>query len=219
MKNTLLITFIILHYCIVPKTSNGAELYFLDGSRVLLYKIINWWYYAPPGEGDQLCGERLEYVKTGNAKVHYFDKKTQVTITIDGGFAPLLSVVRKCETCPAVYSVVGSWQEGEDLSSESPRLTIDELPFTNEYTLTIEGIDRKMVETIRTWEADLVFTLSGVVQGLQNGKIAVGDALDKLGKCQTDGGADVTQQKTYFTVRRSKDGPVLAKFWVAPSGG
>ncbi|WP_163340432.1 hypothetical protein [Desulfopila sp. IMCC35008] len=186
---------------------------------MLLYKIINWWYYSPPGEGDLLCGDSLEYVNTGNAKVHLSGKKTQMKITIDGGFAPLLSVVNKCETCPAVYTAVGFWQDSQYFSGERPHLLIEELPFSNEYALTIEGIDRKMFETVMAWETDLVFTLSGTVQGLQNGKIALGGAEDMLGKCQTVEGEKAHQQTTYFTVSRSVDEPVLMRFEIHSSSG
>lgn len=190
-------------------------MYFLDGNRVLLYKIINWWYYATPGESDRLCGDRVKYVNGGNAKVHHSVQDSKVKITIVGGFAPLLSAVSQCESCPVLYSIESSWQDVHFFTDSRSSLNIEESTFTNDYSLTIKGIDREEVESLMSMETDLVFTLSGRVQGLQNGKIALSRDGDLLEKCLTIGWRGLEPSKTYFTVSRSVDGPVLMSFEIA----
>ncbi len=46
MSKLSLVLFITFCLYSVPRSSLSEEVCFLDNSQVLLYKIINWWYYA-----------------------------------------------------------------------------------------------------------------------------------------------------------------------------
>ena len=208
--------FLTLMLCCIPRISPSAELYFLEDSQVLLYKIINWWYYAPAVESVQLCGDNVRYVNTGKSKVSYIENGSAMKISIDDGFAPMLSVVKECETCSGSYSGQSAWLNEEYFTGATSTLTIEEFAFTNEYSIIVKKIEKKAYAKFKEEEKLLVFTLTGVVQGLQDGKMAINPKSDFLEKCFESGINRLPESVAYLVVTNSDDGSTLMKFNISP---
>lgn len=203
---------LLLILCCFPRILSATELYFLDNSQILLYKIINWWYYAPDGESAQLCGDHLKYVNNGNGKVSYVIDSSAIKISTNEGFASLLSLVKECETCSTPYSIRSAWLNQRYFPGASATLTIKESAFTNEYSILIKKTGKDALSKLKDHEKQLVFTLSGQVQGLQDGKVALNPKSDLLEKCFARGQKHASKSLAHLTVTSSGDGSTLMKF-------
>lgn len=67
-------------------------------------------------------------------------------------------------------------------------------------------------------EKQLTFILTGTVQGLQNGKIALHPAGDFLGKCKESNEERLGLSAVDLAVALSEDGPQLLKFDLSSRG-
>lgn len=212
MSKKSILLFLALILCCIPRLSTTSELYFLDNSQVLIYKIINWWYHAPTEESGQLCGKNLRYVNTGESNVSYVENGSAIKISIDDGFASMLSIVKECEACSKPYSSQSAWLNDEYFPGASATLTIEESVFTNEYSILIEKTTNGTFAKIKGNKKQLVFTLIGRVQGLQNGKVALNPKSDFLKKCFDEGPKKSPGSLVYLVVTNSVDGSTLMKF-------
>jgi len=140
----LFIIVFISFFCL-PHTTVSQELYLLEGHQVLLYKIINWWYFAPNEDSVQLCGDLLEYKNIGNAKISFLQNGSIMKISIEGGFAPLLSVAADCERC-STTSTEAMWMNDTFFSNSKASLNIEELAHTNNYSIFIENINKNRLK-------------------------------------------------------------------------
>ena len=57
MKWFLSFTFLLSCFFIVNNDAFCSETYYIDNNRVLLYKIINWWYDCLPEESNLLWAQ------------------------------------------------------------------------------------------------------------------------------------------------------------------
>ena len=206
----LFIIVVISFFCL-PRTAVSQELYLLEGHQVLLYKIINWWYFAPNEDSVQLCGDLLEYKNIGNAKISFFQNSSTMKISFEGGFAPLLSVAEGCESC-SPSSTEAMWMNDSYFSNSKATLNIEESTENNKYSIFIENINKNRLNVLEEEEKQLAFILTGTVQGLQNGKIALHSAGDFLGKCKESNEERLGLSAVDLAVALSEDGPQLLKF-------
>jgi hypothetical protein len=85
--------------------------------------------------------------------------------------------------------------------------------------LTIESITPDQIHTLWQEESDLLFTLTGAVQGLQNGKVSLNSKGDILKKCQALRSGDKgLPQVTQVIVSLSRNGPELMRFEMKEDG-
>lgn len=195
-----------------PRISSTAEFYFLDNSQVLLYKIINWWYYAPIEESAQLCRENLRYVNKGESKVSYIENGSFMKISFENGFASLLSIVKESEAGSKPYITQSTWLSEEYFPGATATLTIDEFAFTNEYSILIKKVKKETVVKLQGEQKQLLFTLVGNVQGLQNGKVTLNPNSDFLEKCFDEGQINRPKLLAHVVVTNPSNNSPLIKF-------
>ena len=200
-----------------PQTTFSQELYLIEGHQTLLYKVINWWYFAPSEDSAQLCGDLLEYKNIGNAKISFLENDSAVKISFDGGFASLLSVVDVCKSC-SPNSEQAIWINDRYFAKSQVTLNIEELPYTNNYFIFIENVAINALKIIKENQKQMAFILTGTIQGLQNGKISLHSAGDFLGKCKISSEVLMPPATVSLVVRLSEDGPKLMEFTISVRG-
>jgi len=215
VRHLFIIVFISL-FCL-PRTTVSQELYLLEGHQVLLYKIINWWYFAPNEDSVQLCGDLLEYKNIGNAKISFLQNGSIMKISIEGGFAPLLSVIEGCESCSPT-STEAMWTNDTYFAKSKTTLHIEESAYNNNYSIFIENINKDRLKVLEETQNQLAFILTGTVQGLQNGKITLHPAGDVLEKCNESNERRLGFSAINLVVVLSEDGLQLLKFDLSSRG-
>ena len=199
----------------LPHATFSQERYLLEGNQVLLYKMINWWYFAPSEDSATLCGEFLEYRNIGNAKIRILENDSVAEISFADGFAPLLSVIGECETCSTPASTQARWINTKYFEGSKATLHIEESPHTNIFSIYIENIEKSASKVLKENQNQLAFILTGTVQGLQNGKIGLHPAGDILGKCTYSKKKTMGPSAVHLVVSLSEGGPPLIKFDVS----
>ncbi len=181
------------------------ENYYIDNQRVLLYKIINWWYDCLPEESILLCGSPIKYENRGNAHILYNDSEKKLTLGINGGFADMLALFKQCQGCPGPSHFDCTWLNRKYFSNGQAKMFSRRLP------ITIENVDRNQTRIIRSMAHHLVFAVEGVIGGLMNGRIALHPSGDMLKNCPKPGPFDEA-----FPIRlklfNSKTNEILATY-------
>ena len=193
-------------------SSSASQLYLLGGHQVLLYKIINWWYFAPAEESARLCGESLEYHVSGNAYVTFVEHDSALKISFKDGLAHLLSVVGGCDACSPAASVQATGLNQDYFKEARAVVTIEELPHSNDYSIMIRSISNEASQLLQNAQNQLTVILTGTVQGLQNGKITLNPSGDLLGKCTDSNISSTAPAATTLVVTLSVGGPQLMSF-------
>lgn len=138
-----------------------AETYYIDNNRVLLYKVINWWYDCLPGESENLCDRLVKYERRGDIIVEYNNYKMNLALKAEGGFAAQLSVPDlKC-----IWSDKTVFGDGTPVDITAGQLSIGEV--------TINNIDVTHYQRLQDIIQDLAVELEGRIAGLLNGQIAL----------------------------------------------
>ena len=187
------------------------ETYFLDDQRVLLYKIVNWWYDCLPEESSLLCGSKIKCRSTGDARVDYDEKKMALKLQINGGFADLVSIFKQCERCfGPEYLKCTRLNEKYFGSGEAVAVSID-MPGASAFHFL--KIDRNHARKIQSIEKDIVFELEGSVGGLLNGKIALHQAAETFIKtCPEISQNPEAAFPVFLNIVNADTGEVLAKY-------
>ncbi len=190
----------------------ASERYFLDGHETLLYKSINWWYYAPAEDAGKICGSTVRYSYQGRADHSYDESSRVLTIFPEDGFAELLSVLSSGGDLRRLAALQGN--KGNILSDDAgvPTLAIAEQPLSNKYSFSFNSIGvaeyRQLIKDVGSWQ----FVLSGKIRGLRSGKPALYRAPDNLRNCVKD--KPTGNNRIRFTLRISRRAGkgVLAEF-------
>ncbi len=187
-----------------------SETYYIDNNRVLLYKIINWWYDCLPEESSQLCGSLIKCQSKGNAQVEYNETEMILKLQIKGGFADLLSAFKKCEQCFGPSYLKCTWLNKKYFGSGEAVIVSNELPAMSAFT--IKHIDKKQGRLIRSIEKDIIFELEGVIGGLLNGKIALHQAGHFIKTCPGDTQSRNDSSPISLKIKNFHTKEVLAKY-------
>jgi len=148
-----------------------SEAYYIDNNRVLLYKIINWWYECLPDEANALCGRLIKYEKQKDIIIKYDQNKLNIVLTAKGGFATQISATDlKCTWSNRAY-----FGGGKPVDITSLQLSAGEF--------TINNIDANHYHRIKDILPHLTFELKGEIAGLLNGQIALHRAGPFIKKC------------------------------------
>lgn len=186
---------------------------------MLLYKIINWWYFAPAEESGKLCGESLEYHDSGNAHVTFVEHNSALKISFKDGLAHLLSVVGRCDACSPTASVQATGLDQDYFKDARAVLTIEELPHSNDYSIMIRNFTNEASQLLQNTQNQLAVILTGTVQGLQNGKITLNPSGDLLGKCTDSNKSSTAPATMTLAVALSVEGPPLLSFDISAEHG
>lgn len=186
-----------------------SETYYIGGNRVLLYKIINWWYDCLPEESNQLCGSLIKYQNKGNSQVEYDETESILKFQINGDFAGLLSIFKQCEQCFGPSYLKYTWLNKEYFGNGAA-IVSNNLPTISPFIII--NINKDYGLRIQDIEKDIVFELDGVIGGLLNGKIALHQVGDFLKTCPKIFHAHDNSFPISIRIINSKTKEVLAKY-------
>lgn len=200
---------LLLFFC---RQASADELYFLDGHRTFLYKTIHWWYYAPEEDAKKICGASVRYSYHGKIR-HSYDRSSMVlTVSLEDGFAGLLSVLSPDKNLRRSLTLQGKKGAALSEGAADPTLTIEEQPLSNRYVFSFKSITiaeyERLSKDITSWR----FVLSGRIWGLRNGKLSLYRSADNLRNCskKTQGTGD--QTRFILRISGKSDDNVLAEF-------
>ena len=204
---------------IVHPAWGASEAYFLGEQQVLLYKIINWWYFAPAGQSAELCGESISYENSGNARVDINSESSAAEISISTGCADMLSLITPCESCASKISVPSVWIDQNLFPDSKATLLIEVLAHTNNCSIIFQNVPNDTQKLLEDSQIQLVLTISGTVQGLTGSRIALDYSGDSQGKCRGSMGAAERAEPPAVTVKLSGKNPPLVRFnlWTGTS--
>ena len=202
----------ILSFCCVAQWACASETYSLGGRQVLLYKIINWWYFAPDENSEHLCGESISYKSSGSAEIHLSPDSSTMKLSFNQQCAPLLALVGNGGTSPAKTSMASSWVNEDYFTSHKATLTIEEKPHTNSCSITINNVLYEQQDNFLAHQNILTLSITGTVHGLGEGKMALSPAGDFLEKCSTTRDESTPPEAPVLTVSLTEQGPPLLKF-------
>jgi hypothetical protein len=193
-------------------SARATEVYLLGGQQVLLYKTINWWYFASAADSRQLCGESIAFRSSGTAEIHLSPHSSSMEISFNEECAPLLAMVGKSGVYPGTTSVNAFWMNKDYFTSPKATLTIEELAHTNNCSITVENVQYDQQDKLLANQSLLTLSVTGTVHGLMDGKVALSPAGDLLEKC----GALIDDSKhagpPILMVSLWNKGPPLLKF-------
>ena len=185
--NNIFITKWLLAFTIVvvfvSTTSNRAvcsEKYYINNNKVLLYKIINWWYDSLPEESHQICGSLIRCQTKDNIRIEYNAIEMKLRFNAKESFADLLSIFKECKQCWGPSYLELTWLNKEYFGDGKFMTSADK------YSYTFSHIERTNAQRIQSLADVIGLELEGVICGLMNGKIALHHSGNLLKTCQTD---------------------------------
>jgi len=170
------------------------ETYRIDNNRVLLYKIINWWYDCLPDECDLFCGKTVECDNRGNAEIEYSAADMTLKLKVKGGFADLFSIFKACKDC---YGP--SYLECRQLNRKyfgNGKAVGIHAGFRGFNEFVFNAISSSQAQSVRNIKDDIKFVLKGRIGGLVGGKVA----LHQAGQFQKACPKDPKNQKAAFPI-------------------
>ena len=190
----------------------GSETYYIENNRVLLYKIINWWYDCLPEESNRLCGSPVRYMNTGNARVDYDEPEMKLKLHIHGGFGELLSIFKQCKDCYGPSYLKCIWLNREYFGHGEGKAIRYEIPAISHFAFN--HVDMSHFRRMKRIEENIVFKLEGTIGGLLNGRISLHHAGTFIQSC-----AEVFEGKgesltTTIKIINSGTEEILAKYSV-----
>lgn len=190
------------------------EIYAIDGEPVLLYKIINWWYYCPPEESAELCGSRIQCRSRGDSQVEYDPAKSLLVLRIPGGFADMLSIFKNCTHCFGPSYLKCTWLNPKYFGSGKAAVVTGDTPAVSAFAF--EKMDEGHARLLQGIEKQLEFKLEGTVGGLLNGRIALHGTGDFLQSCPDRSGGRDDRFQTSLKITHSGTNEILAEYSVFP---
>jgi hypothetical protein len=198
--------------CLSVHSATASEVYILGDQQVLLYKIINWWYFAPDDYSGQLCGESISYKSSGTAEIHLSPDSSTMKLSFNQQCAPLLALVGDGNTSPTKTSMDSSWVNEDYFTSHKATLTIEETPHTNSCSIAINNVQYEQQDYLLAHQSILTLNITGTLYGLGEGKMALSPAGDFLEKCRATRNESTPPEAPVLTVALTEQGPPLLKF-------
>ena len=188
-----------------------VETYYIDNNRVLLYKIINWWYDCLPEESSRLCGSRIKCQSRDDVRVEYNETEMILKLKLKGGFAALISIFKQCKQCLGPSYLKCIWLNKRYFGSGEAVIVSNDSPTVSAFIFnSIEKNDSVRIQSI---EKNIVFEIEGVIGGLLNGQIALHQAGNFIKTCPgTSHGRDDSFPIS-LKIINSNTKEVLAKYY------
>lgn len=212
--NRILIAAVISVGCLLTyNLGYSEERYFLNDQRVLLYKLINWWYHAAPAEAHQICGDSLRSEITGGWLRYESESGIKLALAGEYGCGSLISLKTGCGQSPQrSHRVDATWVNTEYFESGQLSFVFEERRETNDCSLVIYNVSEPSLEMLRTAAVGLQLTISGRVNGLGNGKVALLGGGDCYERCSKPSAAGVLHQSVQIDLVNTFSGETLASF-------
>ena len=158
-----------------PQDAAASNAYFINNQKVLLYKIINWWYDSLPEDARRLCGARVRCRTKGPVQIQYNAGEMTLKFDADTGFAQLLSIFEGRSRLKLIWVNKKYFGDGKiSVSTTRP-------PSARSYVFSpVDHADARRILSVGRFVG---FQLEGVVKGLMNGKIALHHAGKQLKTC------------------------------------
>lgn len=171
MKCFFFITIVLLCFHIADHDAFCSETYYMNNNRVLLYKIINWWYNCLPEEESELCGSLIKCENKDNAQVQYYEAEMILKLKINNGLADLLSVFKQCKQCFGPSYLKCTWLNKKYFGSGEAAIVSNDLQTISAFI--INNIDENHGRRIQSIEKNIIFEIEGTIGGLVSGQIAL----------------------------------------------
>jgi len=165
----------------MPRDAAGSQAYFINNQKVLLYKIINWWYDSLPEDAHRLCGALIRCRAKGPIQIEYNAGEMTLKFNANTEFAQLLSIFEPWEQGLGRSRLKLTWVNKEYFGNGKIRVSTTRPPSARSYVFS--PVDRADARRILSVERFVGFQLEGVVKGLMNGKIALHHAGKQLKTC------------------------------------
>lgn len=172
----LVLFFFYLH--LNSRTASCSEVYRIDNQSTLLYKTINWWYDCLPQDNYFLCGKAIKYSNYGNARIEYTESMSILKISVQRGFADLLSIFKNCDDClgPSYLRCIWLNEKYFGKSKATPVSHMNQFIF--------HPMDKSQARIFKKLEKNIIFIVEGNILGLINeGKIALYNTGNLLKSC------------------------------------
>lgn len=193
-----------------PDIAACSENYYINNSRVLLYKIINWWYDSLPEDSQRLCGELIRCRSERNVQIEYDTDGMKIRFYTKESFADLLSVFKPCEPCWGPSFLQLTWLNKKYFGHGRYLPSTDRDSHLNSFIFgEIEGIHAEKIQSI----VDAIgLELEGAICGLMNGKISLHHSGELLKTCPADGKRQDEDSPITLKIVNFQTEEVLAKF-------
>lgn len=166
-KHRFCILFILFLFNYSPPAL-GFEHCSIEKDRVILYKVINWWYDNLDQEADFLCRKTIICRRLGQADIQYDAKNQTLTFKLENTVGELLAYGPSLFVCEQLNTdFFGNGRAGR---VKKDHQGIREISF--------HEIEEQHAEKIQNFQEQILITLKGTITGLKNGKIA----LDQTGE-------------------------------------
>ncbi|MCP4024579.1 MAG: hypothetical protein GY729_22255 [Desulfobacteraceae bacterium] len=181
-KNLLKSCIVLCWLLIFSWNARAEENYYIDNKRVLLYKIINFWYDCLEEESQLLCQSPIRCKSKGRTQVRYDSVDKALTLEIRDGFAGLLSIFNPPDSCSGPSAFVCTFLNpkyfgsGGSVVHQDKSLGIRQIEFLK--------INSNQATQIRAMATDITGVLEGRIGGLMNGRIALHPCGDFIKGCQ-----------------------------------
>jgi len=154
----------------------GDDTYSIDNSKVLLYKLINWWNVYGGDESQRLCNRSINYEDTRKIKLKYFTKLKTLEVKLDNDFASLISILGSNDLKSTYLDITY-------FDTNIPQI-LNKHEFS-EKTITFKNINPQQYHNLKKIQNDLVVVVEGKISGLLevSGKIALHNSGSFFRKC------------------------------------
>lgn len=172
-----------------------AETYAIDNQRVLIYKIIAWWYDCLPEEAQALCGREIFWQSSRQVRVTYDATKGRLQLQLGDGLADRLSLPSPLKPIllnPLYFNL-----------KTQPAL-VD--PAAGSFVFS--GVDKKNAERFRGIEERIAVDPAGEITGLEDGRIALWPSTQRIKFCPPQENISAVRLSIINTIA----GEVLAEF-------
>lgn len=162
----------------------GAESYYINNNRVLLYKVINWWYDCLPEVSEQLCGQILTYRDPGSMKVAYDEDNRVVKLIVPNRFTDIVSLFGGHSRQKEGRSFTCTFRQKE-IFGPGQSMDVTDV-FISDGAFVFKGIASVQAQKIQEIRDAMVFEVTGSIRGLMDGKIALSPGGDFIRSCPAD---------------------------------
>jgi len=188
MKRLFIIFFVVIDLLLIHKTSFckeevsfASEPCYIDNNYVLLYKIINWWNDALPGEDAGLCGSTIRCESNNHIRIEY--KNQTISLLYSGYFDDLLSIFKECKECFGPSYFECTWLNNRYFD----KMDASSVPLISKKIKIIQfnNMSKKHAELILNLQGNIKFEIEGKICGLllKDGKVALHHSGAFLKRC------------------------------------
>ena len=215
-RKHLLAAVVLISVSLATNSADCSEKYYINNNRVLLYKIINWWYDCLPEESNQLCGSVIRCRSENNFQIGYDAIEMKMKISAQQSFADLLSVFKPRGPCRGPSLIELKWLNKRYFDGGRYIASDGEEQFPNSFLF--DQVDRIHADNIRSLADEIGLELEGAICGLMNGRIALHHSGEQLKTCPLDAKKQDEQSSISLKIVNFQTKEILARFSVFPDG-